>query len=48
MFKTQHLTSSEIMYKLDEFCKAKDTMQPDADITLSKMAGKPGAKKKKK
>jgi len=48
IFKTQHLTSSEIVTKLQGFCKAKDTVPLEADLTLTKMAGKAGAAKKKK
>ena len=45
IFKTENLKTSEIMERLDSFCKAKDTSQPDADMELTKMSGK--MKKKK-
>lgn len=48
IFKTKHLLPSEIVGKIDEFCKERDTSVPESDIALTKMSGKPSGKKKKK
>jgi hypothetical protein len=47
IFKTKHLKASEILEKLVLFCNEKDTAQPEADLALTKMSGKPKGKKKK-
>ncbi|XP_045181167.1 39S ribosomal protein L53, mitochondrial-like [Mercenaria mercenaria] len=47
IFKTEHLKASEILEKLLFYCNQKDTTQPEADVALTKMSGKPKGKKKK-
>ncbi|KAH3710279.1 hypothetical protein DPMN_069753 [Dreissena polymorpha] len=46
ILKTEYLKSGDILEKMDKFCKAKDTSQGEADIALTKMAGKQQKKKK--
>ncbi|XP_052765357.1 39S ribosomal protein L53, mitochondrial-like [Mya arenaria] len=45
IFKTEHLKPYDVVSRLDVFCKAKDTSLGEADIALTKMAGKQKRKK---
>jgi len=45
IFNTEYLQPLDIISKIDEFCKVKDTAQVETDLALTKMSGKPKKKK---
>ena len=40
IFKTENLTTLDIIERLDKLCKAKDTSMPELDLALTKVSGK--------
>ena len=46
IFKTEKLTAFDVLERLDKMCKAKDTSVPESDAALTKVSGKPKARKK--